>query len=338
MSSSDVAWLETLVRGGGPALVGTDLRGRAVFWSAGAQTLFGWPAQDVIGRVPPSVPEALLQEWQLQRERVLASGEPSPSAETQRVARDGRSIAVLRSSYPVRDEHGEVSGLLDVLVDITTLKQLDEESRALAQVRERELVAMDLHDGLVQSLYALVLTLAAHEQSLDPGGSPDQLDAVIAIRAARAEIQRVIEETHSYISNLRARGFAPRTLEPGLRLVADGLRLNARVEVQLRFDPVVDSFLPSEARGHLLYIVREAASNVIRHAVATRVRISLGRSGEAIVLKVVDNGRGFSLEEAQTSDHRGLRNLAERARLVGARLDVRSRPRCGTRVSLKLPL
>jgi len=87
-----------------------------------------------------------------QMQRVFETGAPAAAAETQRIARDGRSIPVLRSSWPVFDASRRVVGLLDLLVDITGLKQLDEESRALAQVRERELISMDLHDGPIQSL------------------------------------------------------------------------------------------------------------------------------------------------------------------------------------------
>src|SRR5438105_5444141 len=207
----DADWLATLQDAAGIALLGVDLEGRTVFWSLGAEALFGWTARDILGRVPPIVPLTLRQEWQLQMQRVFETGAPAAAAETQRIARDGRSIPVLRSSWPVLDAGGRVVGLLDLLIDITGLKQLDEESRALAQVRERELISMDLHDGLVQSLYALVLGLASQEQAL----GPEQVEAARALKATRRDIEGVIEETRTYVSNLRAREFIPRNLEPG---------------------------------------------------------------------------------------------------------------------------
>src|SRR4029077_12850659 len=112
---------------------------------------------------------ALRQEWHLQMQRVLEIGQATPAAETQRLTRDGRLLAVVRSSSPLRDAAGQVIGLLDTLTDITALKQLEEESRAVSKVRERDLIAMDLHDGLIQSLYAVVLSLAARERGVDPG-------------------------------------------------------------------------------------------------------------------------------------------------------------------------
>lgn len=337
MPDVEVAWLTALADASGVALVGVDLLRRTACWSRGAEAMFGWRADEVRGRPPPIVPPALLEEWQLQMQRALESGEPAAAAETQRVARDGRSITVLRSTSIARDAAGNVIGVLDLLIDVTALEQMDEESRALTQVRERELVAMDLHDGLIQSLYALVLSLASHERDLEP----NQAQAVHPVRAAREDVQRVIEEMRAYVATLRARDFVPRHLEPGLRLLADGMRLNAAVDVQLTLDRGVEPLLPPEVRGHVLYLTREAVSNVLRHAGASCVRIGLTRSDETIVLKIVDNGRGFATE-GQGLDahhlHQGLRNMAERARLVGGRLDVESRPGRGTRVRLRLKL
>src|SRR5262249_7179836 len=154
--------------------------------------------------------------------------------------------------------------------------------RALAQVRERELVAMDLHDGLIQSLYAVVLNLAAQERAV---GEVEPA-ALAAIKAARGEVERVIAETRSYVFNLRSRAFTPRNLESGLRLLVDSLRLNAGVDVSMRFDRTVEPLLQPEVRGHLLYLVREAVSNVLRHADARHVRIELAHMAEAVVLTI----------------------------------------------------
>src|SRR6185503_17163462 len=107
-------------------------------------------------------------------------------AETQRLERNGRLVPVLRSSAPLRDARGRVIGVLDTLVDITAYKQVGDESRALTQVRERELIAMDLHDGLIQGLYALVLKLAAHEH----GDDVDQASTREVLRSTRADIER----------------------------------------------------------------------------------------------------------------------------------------------------
>lgn len=305
-------------------MLGSDFDGRAVFWSQAAEALFGWSVAEVVGRTPPCIPEALRQEWQLQMRRVVDSGEPTPTAETQRVTRDGRIIWVVHSASPVWLPSGQMIGVLDTMMDITALKLIDEESRALAQVRERELIAMDLHDGLVQSLYALVLNLSTNG------------DRAIALKATRSEVERLIEETRTYLFNLKAREFSPRNLGAALSVLADGLRLNSEIDVHLEVDPSVEGQLPGEARGHVLYLVREAVSNVLRHAEASRVDIVLENTAKAIVVRVVDDGRGFDAEATPGARYRGLRNMAERARLIGGHLQITSRVGGGTKIYLEV--
>jgi PAS domain S-box-containing protein len=336
MNAVDTPWLLSLLDLSTTALLGVDRDGKVTFWSRGAEDLFGWTADEVRGRVLPIVPPALQQEWHLQMQRVFDTSQPTTAAETQRVTRDGGSITVVRVSSPVRDSRGEIAGLLDLLIDATALKQLDDESRALAQVRERDLIAMDLHDGVIQSLYAVVLNLAAQEQGLGDA----QPAAAEAIKAARGEVERVIGETRAYVSDLRGRAFTPRNLESGLRLLVDGLRLNAGVSVDLQFDPDIEPLLTPEVRGHVLYLLREAVANVLRHAEASHVRIELSRLDGRAVLKVEDDGRGFDASATlpPSERHRGLHNMAERARLVGGHLVLQSAPGQGTAICLEFPL
>ncbi|MBV8718015.1 MAG: PAS domain S-box protein [Chloroflexi bacterium] len=331
MCIGDADWLSAQFDLSNAALVGVDLQGRVVFWSRGAEALFGWTADEVRGQPPPIVPPALQQEWQLQMQRVLETTQPTTAAETERITRDGRSISVVRTASHVRNARGAIVGLLDLLIDATALKQLDEESRALAQARERELVAMDLHDGLIQRLYAVVLNLAAREHSASP-------EIKQAIRDARVEVEQVIAETRDYVSTLGGRSFSPRNLEAGLRVLVDGLRLNAGTEVSLEFDPAVEPLLAPDSRGQLLFLVREAVSNVLRHAQATRVHLRLTRSEGMAVLSIEDNGRGFDTSARQTERHRGLHNMVERARLMGGKLEITSARGAGTTVCLELPL
>jgi signal transduction histidine kinase len=212
---------------------------------------------------------------------------------------------------------------------------MDDEARALAQLRERETIAMDLHDGLVQDMYGVALVLASAEQG-DPSGEA----AVNAMRQARAEIDSIIDETRRYLMDLRARELLPRNLAAGLRLLVDTLRINAKLDVELRLDLTADARLEPEARGHLLYVAREAVSNVLRHAQASSVVVALSLDDDRVLLSVTDDGRGFdpSVSTDEKRRHYGLRNMRTRARMIGAHLAVASRPGKGTRVMLELPL
>jgi two-component system, NarL family, sensor histidine kinase DevS len=316
------------------AIVGVDARGRTLFWNRGAELMFGWQRDEVLGRVPPIVPPSLRQEWRLQMRQVLDGGRGTVTAETERLTRDGRLVPVLRSASPLHDQTNAVIGVLDTLVDISAHKQLDEESRALTQVRERELIAMDLHDGLIQSLYGVGLRLAA----LERGPDLDPQEARNAAQHVRHEIERIIEEARSYLFTLRSREFAPRDLGTGLRLLVDALRLNGQLEPELRLDPSVDERLDPEVRGHLLYITREATSNILRHAHAAHVLIEVAQAGDRAMLLVQDDGCGFEADARTKRGHYGLRNMASRARLIGGKLNVSTRISGGTEIRVEVPL
>jgi PAS domain S-box-containing protein len=316
------------------ALVGVDVEGRVVLWNRAAEALFGWTRDEVLGRNPPIIPSMLEQEWRLQMRQVLEGGRGALMAETQRLARDGRLIPVLRSSSPLHDARGQLVGIVDSLLDITAHKQLDDESRALSQVRERELIAMDLHDGLIQALYAVALGLATSARA----ENLDVKTARTALQRGRDEIERVIEEARSYLLDLRAREFAPRDLAAGMQVLLDSVRLNGGIEPRVRINPLVNDRLEPETRGHLLYIAREALSNMLRHAGATEVRLELSvADDDAVRLVIADNGRGFDPSSVNRTGRHGLANMASRARLIGGRLEIEAGVGKGTELRLDIP-
>jgi signal transduction histidine kinase len=201
---------------------------------------------------------------------------------------------------------------------------------------------MDLHDGAIQSLYAVALGLAAHERALLPAAAP----TCEPLRQARAQINAVIQDIRNYIFDLRPQDLTRRGLRAGLEALAEELRINALVRPELTVDAAADDALDPDAAASLLHVAREATANVIRHASATAVQIVLERRNGRLVLAVHDNGRGFDSPNGQRdaapppsarSGH-GLRNMAERARALGGTLQITSAPGAGTVVCLDVPL
>jgi PAS domain S-box-containing protein len=338
--AAEPGWLARILTATASAIIALDLDGHVVFWNAAAERLFGWRAAEVLGRPLPIVPAALRTEWQLQVQRTLQDDDraaPAAAAETQRLDRDGCLVPVLRAAVPLRDAAGRISGLVETLTDIRAHSQLDEESRALAQLRERELIAMDLHDGLSQSLYSVLLGLAAAERSV---GSDGAAGLLAALHQARQHIERVIEELGAYLRDLRAGEVAPPDLAAGLRLLVDGLRLAGGLQARLELDPGAAARLPAGLRGQVLYLVREAVSNVVRHAAASSVTVHLDGAAPTgqLVVRIIDDGRGFDASAGPRAGHHGLRSMAERARLMGGRLSITSQPGQGTTVELVVPL
>lgn len=208
------------------------------------------------------------------------------------------------------------------------------ESRHLVLVQERERIAMDLHDSVVQALYGVGLTLGAEERVLGEGAASTRH----AIRRARTQLNDVIREIRDYIFTLQP-GEPTRGLRRGLRALARELVATTLVHADLQLDSdAPDDLLSNDATGELLHIAQEAVSNVISHSGATSVAIQLERSSGRLVLSISDNGQGFDTERVPGVDSHGLRNMAGRARRLRAGLHISSRPGAGTEVRIEVPI
>jgi signal transduction histidine kinase len=213
--------------------------------------------------------------------------------------------------------------------------ELQRTTRALTLLEERARVGMDLHDGAIQSLYGVMLNLAAIGRSLDA----DPAQTIASLDAAIAQVAGVIEEVRSYISGLWANELGARGLPAGLQSLARDLQTNTQISTTLDLGVDVDAALQPEVLANLLQVAREAVSNVIRHARATGVSIRTEQAGDRLSLSIVDNGVGFLPSAiAGRPDSQGLNNMAERARRIGGELHVTSEPGEGTEIRLDLDL
>lgn len=198
--------------------------------------------------------------------------------------------------------------------------------RQLAVVEDRERIARDLHDGVIQRLYALGLSLSAAQRN--PG--PDIGD----------RLHSAIEALDETIRDIRSTIFALQPVdrgEGGLR--ADVLRLVTRSEnslgfaPRLAFDGLVDTDVPEGIGDHLLSALRETLTNVAKHARATSVRVHVVVDDD-ICLTVTDNGRGLP---GDLTTGLGLDNLVQRAAVLGGECRVEPSPGGGTTVSWRVP-
>ena len=212
--------------------------------------------------------------------------------------------------------------------------RLHERLAAMRVVAERERIGRDLHDGVIQGLYAVGLGLeeAAEIVASDPERAGQLVDTSIDA------IHRSIAEIREFISGLRP-SMAGASVATGIAALVDGLRLTTTIEVDatVELSPPELSAIPSEARHELLHIVREALSNIARHARATQASVTLRPAPGGLRLEVADNGIGFDPALVAPGRHHGLVNLRDRAAAAGARLEIDSRPGEGTRLILHVP-
>lgn len=206
--------------------------------------------------------------------------------------------------------------------------RLNERMNELAVVADRERIARDLHDTVIQRLFATGLTL----QTAMP---------FVQVPRVGERIQQAIADLDETIRQIRTSIFALEHRADTTTLRAEILALTGRAATALGFEPhvrlggAIDARVPEETGSHLLAVLEEALSNVARHARATRVDITVD-AGNDLVLRVTDNGRG--LPEVLREGGRGLPNIADRARLLGGNGEMRTAAEGGTVVEWRVPL
>jgi two-component system NarL family sensor kinase len=192
---------------------------------------------------------------------------------------------------------------------------------------------MDLHDGAIQSIYAVVLRLEDCAERLSEPS--DEVRA--GLDKAMDDLNKVLQDIRSYIFDLR-----PQVLHGDLEKALDDLvqsvRVNALIDAELEVEGDLNGALTEEQAVPLFHIAQEAVNNVNRHAQATSLRVKVTAQSRSVRLEIVDNGVGFDLEGGKASDGHGLRNMDDRARSLGAHLSLESSPGRGTRVRVELPL
>jgi signal transduction histidine kinase len=201
----------------------------------------------------------------------------------------------------------------------------------LAESRERNRLARELHDTLAHSLTGLSLQLQAVETLLDhdPAVAREQL------AEAEGTVRSGIQESRRAILALRATPLQDLGLAEALRQLA---RKHAdRTGVALTCDVAEVGVLDPMAEQTIYRVAEAALDNAEQHAAATEltVRLAKGDRGGGLVLEIADNGLGFDPQQVP-ADRLGLHGMAERAALIGARLNVESTPEQGTRVVLSL--
>lgn len=211
--------------------------------------------------------------------------------------------------------------------------RLHEEIQRLAVVDERQRISQDLHDSIIQSLYAVSLSLEDVPELIpeDPAQASQRTD-------------RAIESIHSSIRDIRnfILGLQPELLEgadlrSGLEALAREFGATTLIDLELGVDDDLASIGVVQA-AHILAIVREGLSNVAKHSRASRAWVTLRLGDGSARLTIRDNGAGFDQNQPRSSDHYGLVNLRSRAASSNGSLTIETAPGSGTTVTAVIPL
>ncbi|HYH91925.1 MAG TPA: GAF domain-containing sensor histidine kinase [Candidatus Saccharimonadales bacterium] len=211
--------------------------------------------------------------------------------------------------------------------------RLHEQVQRLAILDERERISTDLHDGIIQSLYGVGLSLEDVPELLheDPGEVEQRVERAIE------SLHLAIRDIRSFIFGLRPELLGGMTLAGGIASLAQELRHSAILEVEIDTERLAADPEP-DVVTHLLGIVNEALSNVARHSGSGQAWVSAETdSGGGTVVAVRDDGRGFDPTVGSGLGHQGVANMRSRASGIGATLDIESSPGAGSLVRVTVP-
>ena len=198
---------------------------------------------------------------------------------------------------------------------------LHEQVQRLAIVDERERISKDLHDGIIQNIYAVGLSLEDIPEFVRD--DPDEVER--RVERAIDSLHLTIRDIRNFIFGLRPELLSGATLMTGLAAIVEEFRHNSMIDVELHAG-VMDVEPDPTTTAHLLGVVNEALSNIARHSGATRAMVWISAEPDgSLRLRVEDNGRGFDPAAVGSLGHQGLANMRSRVATVGATMDDRER-------------
>jgi PAS domain S-box-containing protein len=320
--------LAAIVECSDDAILSTDLEGMVQSWNPAAERMFGFTAEEMLGRaVTMFLPADRMNEEERIRQS-LKTGERLVHFETRRMTITGAVLSVSLTASPLRDAAGRVIGTARTLRDITEQKRASEALSRVsgmliaAQEEERARIARELHDDIGQR----VALLTVHIQDNSAGA---RIDTEQQLRELAVAVQALSHELHT--PKLELLGVAT-----SMKRFCEELTEQHQVSVDFAARDIPRE-LPWSVSLTLFRILQEAAHNWMKHSGAPRCDVRLWEAEGWIHLVVRDRGRGFDPAAVESGRGIGLISMQERIKLVDGRLSIRSQPQEGTTIHARVP-
>lgn len=258
------------------------------------------------------------------------------------IKKDGsRAICMVTTSLIVRD--GEYKGFQNIVRDVTEEKRMQENLRSYlkqitrAQEEERRRISRELHDDTVQVLASLSRQLDTYI-SKKKGLSASDL---LFLTEMKSQLNQGAQSVHRFCQDLRLSVLDDFGLIPALRSLIKNIQQYNEMSIDLQVYEE-ERRLPAEVELLLFRIVQEALNNTVRHAHASRAKVSLDISNSGLFVTVSDNGIGLDkkirLDELPRDGKLGLAGILERTGLLGGNLNITSSTDMGTTLTVEIPL
>jgi len=212
--------------------------------------------------------------------------------------------------------------------------QLQQQTKHIAVLEERERIGMDLHDGVIQSLYSLGLTLDYVKAILEE----DSEESMEKLNFATDGINSTIVDIRTYISDLRPRQMQENlSFKENLEVLLQEFQNNSQIaaDIQDNIEGTLD--LNYNNTLTLFRIAQESLSNTARHSKAQNAELKLWEEDCLIYLEIIDNGNGFNIDKTEANLGHGLANMQRRTRKAGGGIQIDSSPGNGTKVLAWVP-
>ena len=329
--------LSAIVDSSDDAILSKRLDGTITSWNQGAERLYGYMAEEMIGRpIYEIVPPEKREELRTILDR-LSRGERVEHLETIRLRRDGSAIEVELMVSPVKDEKGNVIEASAIARDITHRKQMERSLHQLsvgilkAQDEERRRIAREIHDTTVQKLALLSMNLA---QLRNPANAAK---ATSMVENSQELASQCVQELRTLSYLLHPPMLDELGLGSALKIYVEGFSQRSGVQVATEIDPDLPR-LPQPVEMALFRVAQEGLSNVLRHSGSKTANIQLANQ-HGVVLKISDQGSGMAQTwnpETAIGVGVGIAGMNERIKQLGGMLTIDSGPQ-GTTVTARVP-
>ncbi len=316
--------LASIVEHSDDAIVTKDLNGVIASWNPGAARLFGFTAEEVVGKsVTCLFPEDLLNEECAILERIRR-GEQIEHYETVRRRKDGSLVDISLTVSPLRNAAGKITGVSKIARDISARKKAEHERLLALQDEERRRIANELHDSTAQHLAAINLNLMRVRADAEvKAATRDILDEI------GGSLEEATKELRAFSYLLYPPDLQKEGLSVTLRRYVEGFGRRTGLKVTVRSCGSVDQ-LSFPLQQTLLRVVQEALTNVYRHASATRVSVKFRCLDNRLRLVIRDDGQKTETTAGLNgTPYRlgvGIPGMIARMRQFGGNLDIRTGP------------